>query len=78
MKENKKKNNNCGFGKILLGIGLAAVGMLAYKKIPAVKNGCDTVWNAGRNLVGKAGEALSKAGKNNEPATPSKENSGQK
>ena len=66
MKETKKK---CGFGKILLGIVIAATSMIAYKKIPVVKNIVDNGVNACKNGLGKVGEALAKAG-NKQQQTP--------
>lgn len=66
MKENKKK---CGFGKILLGIAIAAGMSIAYKKVPAVKNISDAVCNGIKNGFKKLGEKVTELGaKNNTEA----------
>jgi hypothetical protein len=62
MKENKKK---CGFGKILLGIAIAAVATVAYKKVPAVKNISDTICNSVKNGFKKLGEKATELGAKN-------------
>jgi len=63
------KENRGGFGKVLLGIAIAAGSMIAYKKIPVVKETTDKIINGATNMVKKAGEKLSKAGKkDNAPA----------
>lgn len=64
----KEKKRNCGFGKILMGIAIAATSMIAYKKVPAIKNVVDNGVNACKNGIGKVGEALAKAG--NKQQTP--------
>lgn len=66
MKETKKRN--CGFGKVLLGIVIATASMIAYKKVPVIKNVVDNGVNACKNGLGKVGEALAKAG--NKQQTP--------
>lgn len=63
MKEKEKKN--CGFTKILLGIGIAAVATVAYKKVPAVKNISDAVCNGIKNGFKKLGEKVTEIGAKN-------------
>ena len=69
MKENKKK---CGFGKILLGIAIAAGMSIAYKKVPTVKNISDAVCNGIKNGFKKLGEKVTELGakNNNTEAAP--------
>lgn len=67
MKETKKRSG--GFGKVLLGIALSVVGIVAYKKVPVIKNIVDNVGNTCKNGLGKVGEALAKAG-NKQQTTP--------
>lgn len=69
MKENKKK---CGFGKILLGIAIAAGMSIAYKKVPAVKNVSDAICNGVKNGFKKLGEKVTELGakNNNTEAAP--------
>ena len=69
MKEEKK--NKGGFGKFLLGIGVAAIAVVAYNKVPAVKNICDKAGEGLKKGAKKAGEALKKCGeKKEQPAAP--------
>jgi len=63
MKEKEKKN--CGFTKILLGIGIAAAATVAYKKVPAVKNISDTICNGVKNGFKKLGEKATELGAKN-------------
>lgn len=68
MKEEKK--NKGGFGKFLLGIGVAAIAVVAYNKVPAVKNICDKAGEGLKKGAKKAGEAWKKCGekKQDQPA----------
>ena len=66
MKE--KENKKCGFGKVLLGIGFAAVAMVAYNKIPTVKNLVDAAINGTKNGLKKIGEKATEMAKKTEAA----------
>jgi hypothetical protein len=60
MKEEKKSKG--GLGKFLLGIGVAAIAVVAYNKIPAVKNVCDKAGEGIKKGATKIGESLKKCG----------------
>lgn len=46
--------------KVILGMALAGLAMVAYKKVPFVKNTCTKLGNSVKGLAKKAGEKLAK------------------
>jgi hypothetical protein len=46
--------------KVLLGMAIAALAVIAYKKVPLVQSTCGKIGNSVKDLAKKAGEKLAK------------------